>query len=253
MVIDVGNVDDGAAVYSAARNDLSTQTFLRASETTADPDGIKTGTSVSYQWFNYRTGEDLPNANALTHSIPVSEVGSRDEYGIRISYTDGADVEEVIEVIDAPLILQLDRIIHVNEGETDILDSFTVTDKAGNAISSSSLTFRFHDFSNGSLKASVNGFTIANDGAIAADSALDYESLSDDEKANGIQLTLVLQQGSDSSTVTHYIITIMVADVVEQGASPAIIPDRQSFAHQDSYDPDDLGLTPMPDADPSAG
>ena len=35
--------------------------------------------------------------------------------------------------------------------------------------------------------------------------------------------------------------------------SPAIIPDRQSFAHQDSYDPDDLGLTPMPDADPQAG
>ena len=47
-------------------------------------------------------------------------------------------------------------------------------------------------------------------------------------------------------------VVITVNDVDEQ-ASPAIIPDRQSFAHQDSYDPDDLGLTPMPDADPSAG
>ena len=46
-------------------------------------------------------------------------------------------------------------------------------------------------------------------------------------------------------------VVINVNDVA--GQSPAIIPDRQSFAHQDPMEPDDLGLTPMPDADPSAG
>ena len=46
-------------------------------------------------------------------------------------------------------------------------------------------------------------------------------------------------------------VTINVNDV--PGASPAQIPNRQEPITHDHYDPDDLGLTSMPDADPSAG
>ena len=54
--------------------------------------------------------------------------------------------------------------------------------------------------------------------------------------------------GTDTQTLT-----ITVAAMEVQAESPPYIPTRQEQAHQDSYDPDDLGLTPIPDADPQAG
>ena len=66
-----------------------------------------------------------------------------------------------------------------------------------------------------------------------------------------IALTYTVSDG-DNTAATDGSVTVSVI-MGNTPQSPAIIPDRQSFAHQDSYDPDDLGLTPMPDADPQAG
>ena len=84
--------------------------------------------------------------------------------------------------------------------------------------------------------------------SVKAGATLDYDT------ATSYTLTITATDGgtpamtSEAKTIT---IRLIENGAVEAGA-PAQIPDRRTEAH-DSYDPDDLGLTPMPDADPNAG
>ena len=134
----------------------------------------------------------------------------------------------------------------------------TISASVGNVAQGSIIEYAFLESGGGRNAISEGGvgaFRInTSTGAISvADSSLlDYEATPRYE----LTVSVLYDPDNDPRTPTGEVtrdvqVVIDVNDVA--GQSPAIIPDRQSFAHQDPYDPDDLGLTPMPDADPSAG
>ena len=124
--------------------------------------------------------------------------------------------------------------ITISDADADATNTFSVTINSGDADN----RFKF-----------VEDDTVANQWNLVLSMGNGVE-----DTANTITLGYSVSDGANTAATTTTQ-TGSVAVTLEGmiANSPAIIPDRQSFAHQDSYDPDDLGLTPMPDADPQAG
>ena len=74
-----------AAEYSISQNG----TRLTANLDTADPDGIKAGTTPRYQWFDQTTGTALGTTTTNNYDVPNAD----GYYGVIITYTDGTDVK----------------------------------------------------------------------------------------------------------------------------------------------------------------
>ena len=112
-----------------------------------------------------------------------------------------------------------------------------------------------YDFApGGNADASFDIWTSTGAIVVSVISSLDYETTPRYELTVRVIYDLDRDLTTTNDQETRDVdVVITVNDVDEPQASPAIIPDRQSFAHHDPMDPDDLGLTPMPDADPSAG
>ena len=80
------------------------------------------------------------------------------------------------------------------------------------------------------------------------------ESVDVGEFTTDITLTITItdDQPGDNDPTDAEDVTITVMVDAPMSNSPPYTQTHQGQAHQDSYDPDDLGLTPIPDADPSA-
>ena len=249
----------------------------------ASVDDAPSGHVITYQFVNSGSVSNFDGAfgiNTSSGAIRVDiprmldyETATSHTLTVRVTYdADGDGINTTTDQItrDVQVVIDVNDVegIRLRETNGDVVDSYTgsIDEDGGNAdlptISASVddapsghvITYQF--VNSGSVSNFDGAFGInTSSGAIRVDipRMLDYET------ATSHTLTVRVTYDADGdgiNTTTDQItrdvqVVINVNDVA--GQSPAIIPDRQSFAHQDSYDPDDLGLTPMPDADPSAG
>ncbi len=216
--------------------------------------------------INHRTGA----ISVADSSLLDYETTPRYELTVRVTY----DADDNVLTADVTREMQVvidvgDVLIELADADGNPVSSYTgsvdedggnadlptISASVGNAAQGSVIEYAFvvDHFGNVAILSQGGVFQINHrTGAISvADSSLlDYET------TPRYELTVRVTYDADDNVLTADVtreiqVVIDVNDVA--GQSPAIIPDRQSFAHQDSYDPDDLGLTPMPDADPSAG
>ena len=271
VVIDVGNVDDGTATYeimqsttALAENTVLTARLLDGLDANEDPDGVESG-SIRYQWF--ADGVEIDGATSSTYTIGSTVATT---YSVRITYLDGYNAglapadqmrTEVIASTSPIKLMQdgsqvLSYTASVDEDASAGTSVVTIDASVdGDAQGSAAIDYDF--LVSGSLS-NVDAGTFfritsySGEITVLGLGTLDYET------ATSHTLTVRVTYDADGSSTTtsdqetrDVQVVITVNDV--PGASPAIIPDRQAFAHHDPMGPDDLGLTPMPDADPSAG
>ena len=207
-----------------------------------------------------RVAVPLDYETATSHTLTVRVMYDLDgRYGT-ISDREIRDVQVVINVNDV-------EGIRLRETNGDVVDSYTgsidedgrddelptISASVDDAPSGHVITYQF--VKSGSVSDSDGAFTInTSSGAISVDDA----SLLNYETTPRYELTVRVTYDADGDTTTtndqqtrNVDVIINVNDV--PGASPAQIPNRQEPITHDHYDPDDLGLTSMPDADPSAG
>ena len=222
---------------------------------------------------------DTTNGQIISFSVALDyETTPRYELTVRVAYDadgviatrDDLITREVQVVIDVGNVIdQSEDIILMQDGA--VVSSYTASiDEAAGSRFRAEVTsiiasvdtpaqdsrIRYHFvLSDDTTNTEDEEFVIGtSDGIIRVAGNLDYETT----PRYTLTVRVTYDADGDIGTTTDQItrdveVVINVTDVAEQGASPAIIPDRQAFAHQDPYEPDELGLTPMPDADPSAG
>ena len=92
------NGRDAAAEYSVTSSTEGGITTLTATLETPDPDGAS---NIRYQWFNVATNTDITDADSNTYELPSADTD--DDYGVRITYTDGFDnKDKVVEALSTP-------------------------------------------------------------------------------------------------------------------------------------------------------
>ena len=242
--------DNNEAVYGINENEAGT--MLTADLVTADPDGVHADSVTTYQWFTTTdlgvskdtiatTGmNSITATTSQTLDISSHTLATNALYGVTITYTDGDGYKDSIDVRQSTI-----------EFTTAAAQTITVATRNGGIQNDTDITVLFlatDIIGSGTASYAITGGT---DMALFA--------------IGGNELFLRTSQQGDARTKTSFEVEITATDSVTMDtdvltltfaaplSSPAIIPDRQSFAHQDPYGPDELGLTPMPDADPSAG
>ena len=110
-----------AAAYSLSQNGR----ILAATITTPDPDGIKAGTTPTYQWFNQDTGTVLGTTNSNSYTLP-SGASADGYYGVIITYTDGSDVQASV------IAYNFDKSVHVTPMSKTPTATTTLTAHAEN-------------------------------------------------------------------------------------------------------------------------
>ena len=275
---DIILMQDGAAVASyTASVDEGASAGTLVVTISARVNSPALGSEISYGTVGDEQGFviDSQNGEIIIFSVVLDyETTPRYELTVRVTYdedgTAGAsgnivtrDVQVVIDVNDVEGIrLRQDGNVvdsytaSVDEGALFGTVVVTLDASADDAAQGSQLFYHFVHSDNtisDEIRTSTGIFEInTSTGQITSFVVLDYET------TPRYELTVRVTYDSNGNTAGGEIetrdvqVVVNVNDVDEQ-ASPAIIPDRQSFAHQDPYDQDDLGLTPMPDADPSAG
>ena len=242
--------DNNEAVYGINENEAGT--MLTADLVTADPDGVHADSVTTYQWFtttdlgvtkdtiattgmNSITATTSQNLDISSHTLATNAI-----YGVTITYTDGDGYKDSIDVRQSTI-----------EFTTAAAQTITVATRNGGIQNDTDITVLLlatDIIGSGTASYAITGGT---DMALFA--------------IGGNELFLRTSQQGDARTKTSFEVEITATDSVTMDtdvltltfaaplSSPAITPDRQAFAHQDPYEPDELGLTPMPDADPSAG
>ena len=224
--------------------------------------------------FNFRIDSNSGEITIHSFNTLDYETATSHTLTVRVTYDEDGDFRNT----DDQIIREVQVVITVNDVEGirfknadgDVVDSYTAPvdeDAAGgtsivtidasvdDAPSGHIFTYQFPRPGGGTSNTDEGRFfQISSSGEITVLGlgTLDYDT------ATSHTLTVRVTYDSNGNTAGGDIHTRDVQVVVnvndpDEQASPAIIPDRQAFAHQDPYDPDDLGLTPMPDADPSAG
>ena len=131
-------------------------------------------------------------------------------------------------------------------GDTDIITDITVTD------ADRGKTYAQGDFAlTGDSKFKFVWDATAQSGKVVL---IDEQEITADTINLSLTVTDAMPVGHTGTDTQALTITVEAATLPEDNMmnSPAQIPSHQEQAHQDHYDPDDLGLTPIPDADPSA-
>ena len=260
--------------------------FVGASVVTIDAsvDGAAQGSTITYAFVGgatanrdgfWQIGADsgtIINAFDPSGSVLDFETAEQHTLTVRVTYdADGAGTTGEVHTRDVQVVIDVNDVegIRFKNADGDVVDSYTASVDEDAFVGASVVTIdaSVDGAAQGSTitYAFVGGATANRDGfwQIGADSGTIINAFDpsgtvlDFETAEQHTLTVRVTYDADGAGTTGEVHTRDVQVVINvndvPGASPAITPDRQSFAHQDSYDPDDLGLTPMPDADPSAG
>ena len=267
ITFNVQNVDEtGMRAYEidapATLEVGSVLTAQRVAGSDDDPDGVDED-SIRYQWF--ADGVEISGATSAIYTIGSTVAAV---YDVRITYLDGynaglAPADQMrTEVIasTSPIKLMQDGSptlsYTASVDEDAVMGTSVVMIDASVDGAQSGHSILYEIFDGGRTSNTDASFTFEIDtssGLIEVFvTSLDYEMTPRHE------LTVRVEYDSNGNTnaggdihTRDVQVVIDVNDVA--GQSPAQIPDRQAFAHQDPYEPDELGLTPMPDADPSAG
>ena len=102
ITVNVQNIDDGDATYRVDEDGA----MLTATLVTADPDGVKDGTTTTYQWFTTdgTTKTDIADADeqtfdSSTHTLPAGAL-----FGVTVTYTDNVDdTAENVDAVQSPI------------------------------------------------------------------------------------------------------------------------------------------------------
>ena len=237
--ITIGLIEDFVSEYSISK----TGNTYSADLDTPDSDGVDMA-SIEYQWFTTPNGGTTKNditGIAVTNQKTLDTTGytlpDGETYGVTITYDDNADNEETSEAYAHSVAFAFET----RTGDVSV--GFTGNFPAVNADFTAVAT------GGGTVTYSTGG-TDGDSFEIREGSGrhnLYFKTTPSLTAGETLELTVIATEDAGGTT-DSVAVTITVT-----ATSPAIIPDRQSFAHQDPYEPDDLGLTPMPDADPSAG
>ena len=237
--ITIGLIEDFVSEYSISK----TGNTYSADLDTPDSDGVDMA-SIEYQWFTTPDGGTNKNditGIAVTNQKTLDTTGytlpDGETYGVTITYTDNADNEETSEAYAHSVAFAFET----RTGDVSV--GFTGNFPAVNADFTAVAT------GGGTVTYSTGG-TDGDSFEIREGSGrhnLYFKTTPSLTAGETLELTVIATEDAGGTT-DSVAVTITVT-----ASSPAIIPDRQSFAHQDPYEPDELGLTPMPDADPSAG
>ena len=237
--ITIGLIEDFVSEYSISK----TGNTYSADLDTPDSDGVDMA-SIEYQWFTTPDGGTTKNditGIAVTNQKTLDTTGytlpDGQTYGVTITYTDNADNEETSEAYAHSVSFAFEtRTGDVSVGFTGnfpaVNADFTATAIGGGTV----------DYSTGGTDGNL--FEIREQ---SGRHNLYFKTTPSLTAGETLELTVIATEDAGGTT-DSVAVTITVT-----ATSPAIIPDRQAFAHQDPYEPDELGLTPMPDADPSAG
>ena len=288
VVIDVNDVEgirfknaDGDVVDSYTAP-VDEDAFVGASVVTIDAsvDGAAQGSTITYAFVGgatanrdgfWQIGADsgtIINAFDPSGSVLDYETAERHTLTVRVTYdSNGATAGGEMHTRDVRVVIDVGNVIDQSEDiilmqDGNVVDSYTASVDE-DATAGPALVTIDASVDNAPQVSTIRYNFVGNDQGFAIDSIdgriIQFTVVLDYETTPRYELTVRVTYDADGDTRTttsdqetrDVQVVINVNDV--PGASPAIIPDRQAFAHQDSYDPDELGLTPMPDADPSAG
>ena len=227
--ITIGLIENGEAEYSISK----TGDVLTATRGTADPEGLEAGSVAMYRWYTTTDGGTNKNylgaastANTLDTSISGNEAPTNAVHGVEITYTDGVGIDESIDVRQSTISFTSSDSREYTRAVIDGL--ITDGDDAGARILTANI------IGTGTASYSITG---------GADRAL--------FSIVNTELTLNTSNTGFPTTQSSFVVEITATDSVTGDAdvqtftvtvtasSPAIIPDRQAFAHQDPYEPND--------------
>ena len=227
--ITIGLIENGEAEYSLAL----TGTMLTATRDTADPEGLEAGSVAMYRWYTTTDGGTnkaylgaASTANTLDTSISGNEAPTNAVHGVEITYTDGVGIDESIDVRQSTISFTSSD---SREYTRAVLDGF-ITD--GDDVGVRILTANI--IGTGTAQYAITG------GADRAHFSITNTELLLNASSTGFPTTqssfVVEITATDSVTMDTDVQTFTVTVTA---SSPAIIPDRQAFAHQDPYEPND--------------
>ena len=227
--ITIGLIENGEAEYSISK----TGDVLTATEDTADPEGLETGSVAMYHWYTTTNGGTNKNyigtastANTLDTSISGNEAPTNAVHGVEITYTDGVGIDESINVRQSTISFTSSD---SREYTRAVLDGF-ITD--GDDVGVRILTANI--IGTGTAQYAITGgadrahFSITNTELILNASSTGFPTT---QSSFVVEITATDSVTGDADVQTF---TVTVT-----ASSPAIIPDRQAFAHQDPYEPND--------------
>ena len=182
ITITVENRNDVGVVIIT--RDTATKTLTA---TLTDPDGILTAADGAadpvYQWFDVATGASVgTNSNTFTYTDDSAH------YRVRVEYSDawfGPNAVNRAESSTAPISLSRNQAILLEHDMFGVPLSADLTSD-GSTIPSNELTLAFVT-ADGSTATSYRGVTISSSGVMPQSvDRLNYEALTPDEQANGI-------------------------------------------------------------------
>ena len=224
--ITIGLIENGEAEYSLAL----TGTTYTATRDTADPDGVDDTVDVTYQWYTTPDGGTTKNDIATSGTNSISDTTSEtldvmgytppsgQTYGVTITYTDGVGIDESVDAVLASVTL--DDISRTSTADTTLPASASVHTLAPTVVGGGTVTYVLSG-GDSSLFTEFQG------------KIFPMPTLTLTKTTYSFTITATEDVGGTSDTATFTLTTGY------SEASPAIIPDRQAFAHQDPYEPND--------------
>ncbi len=226
--ITIGLIDNGEAEYSVSESG----TMLTATLDTADPEGVDGTVDVTYQWYTTPDGGTTKNDIATSGTNSISDTTSQtldttghtppsgESYIVEITYRDGEGFTETVEAAQLVPSVTLDDISRTSTADTTLPSSASLHTLAPTVVGGGAVTY--------ALSGGDSSLFTVFQGKIFPASTLTLT-----KTTYSFTITATEDAGNTSDTATFTLTTGY------SEASPAIIPDRQAFAHQDSYEPND--------------
>ena len=229
--ITIGLIEDHFSEYSIGLS----STTLTANLDAPDTDGVDMA-SIEYQWFTTTDGGTTKDTIATTGMNSIADTTSKTLdisshtlptnafYGVTITYDDNAGNEETSEAYASSLVAFPfeTRTSGISVGFSGnfpaVTADFTATAIGGGTVA----------YSTGGTDGNLFEIREA-----SGEQHLYFKTAPTLTAGDTLELTVIATEDGRMTTDTVDV-TITVA-----ASSPAIIPDRQAFAHQDPYEPND--------------
>ena len=247
---------EGSPLESGVPDNVGTTQLFIVRADDADKNQSSTFRIVSVDGVGYTNGVPDDGSSALFAIQPISGrfgvIGNLD-HEVAQSHTIVFEAIDPGGMVSDPKEVVV-TVINVDEGDA----TYAIT---GATENNGSLSVAVTTADPDGLVAnseSYRWFILNTDGSVPAASDANGD-IADAGSDDGNDATLKLP-ADVSNNVYGVVVTYMDnageterVTVTARAASPARIPDRPEPITHDPYDPDELGLTPLPDADPNAG